>query len=232
LIGCGVETPDPTNKTTPVNTDLSGAGPSITNSPEPVMAPPPPGRCATAERPDRAAAEARDAAETMRALSDSDHAEEIEEDGDEEGDRGMAGVRETGFAPDDGTDEDDPDDDAENGEDDMAGVRETGFREDEDEMAGVRETGFHDAPDLRISAMDGTIALLEWTPIEEVQRYVITGEQFSHDSETSIEIRIEVSGTTYALETNGLRTLVRVRAVDDDGEPLSKQSNTVEIFGT
>ena len=69
-------------------------------------------------------------------------------------------------------------------------------------------------------------------PLEEVQRYVITGEQYNYDSETSTEVRIEVSGTSYALETNGLLTVVRVRAVDEEGNALSKPSNTVEISGT
>lgn len=246
LVGCGVESADPGDKVTAPVQELIGTPDGIeTEAERPVMATPPPARnVATAPKressPDveREAAHARHGAMPMRGLDGAadHHYQEIDASGEAANGQEMAGVRETGFAP--GDDEDDAgehdpsesDDEADG--DEMAGVRETGFREGDDDMAGVRETGFLDAPDLRISAMDGTIALLEWTSIEEVQRYVITGEQHNYDSETSTQIRIEVSGTTYALETNGLQTVVRVRAIDEEGNALSKPSNAIEISGT
>ncbi len=243
LVGCGLETGDAVETTLPTH-ELMDAPETMEAPARPVMASPPACRAVqsapkndNSDDAERTAAHARHEAMPMRGLDGAaDHYQEIDQGDDGVDDQEMAGVRETGFAP--GDDEDDSgehdpsESDDEADDDEMAGVRETGFREGEDDMAGVRETGFLDAPDLRISSMDGTIALLEWTPLEEVQRYVITGEQYNYDSETSTQIRIEVSGTVYAIETNGLRTLVRVRAVDEEGTALSKPSNTVEIPGT
>jgi len=245
LVGCGLDTSDSVDKELQPIQELSSAPEAMESPVRPVMANPPSSRAiqsapknTDAADSDRAADHARHEGMPMRGLDGAaDYYQEIDEGaGNGADDQEMAGVRETGFAPSDDDDdaaEQDPSESADEADDDeMAGVRETGFREGDDDMAGVRETGFLDAPDLRISSMDGTIALLEWTPLEEVQRYVITGEQYNYDSETSTEVRIEVSGTSYALETNGLLTVVRVRAVDEEGNALSKPSNTVEISGT
>jgi hypothetical protein len=243
LVGCGLASTDPVETPQPIH-ELVDAPENMETPARPVMATPPPERAVqsapkntSSADAERAEAHARHEAMPMRGLDGAaDYYQEIDQSADEASDQEMAGVRETGFAPgddeDDSAEQDPSDSDDEADDDEMAGVRETGFREGEDDMAGVRETGFLDAPDLRISAMDGTIALLEWTSLEEVQRYVITGEQYNYDSETSSQVRIEVSGIAYALETNGLRTLVRVRAVDEEGNALSKPSNTVEIPGT
>ncbi len=113
-------------------------------------------------------------------------------------------------------------------------VRETGFEPapgmdgEPDCIDCVRETGFA-PPVLELVSVAGDFAELRWTTDAEAERFRVSARRLASDGASVRSDEYIVTEARIDLPLEGHRTVARVEVVDENGKPISKPSNTVDI---
>ncbi|MBV71382.1 MAG: hypothetical protein CMH52_08525 [Myxococcales bacterium] len=117
--------------------------------------------------------------------------------------------------------------------DDPRQVRETGFMpidEDDDDPRFVRETGFVPSPRIRLAAMRGQIATIEWAAVDDADHYLVNGIRFSDRGGPAESFEYRVDATFTRVNTEGRVTQVMVVAVAAHDNRRSRPSNKLTII--
>lgn len=113
-------------------------------------------------------------------------------------------------------------------------VRETGFEpapgvDGEPECIDcVRETGFA-PPVLELVAVNGDFAELRWAADADAERFRVSARRLASDGADVRSDEYIVTEARIDLPLEGHHTVARVEVVDENGKPISKPSNTVDI---
>lgn len=113
-------------------------------------------------------------------------------------------------------------------------VRETGFEPapgTDGEPACidcVRETGFA-PPVLELVSVGGDFAELRWEADADASRFRVSARRLASDGADVRSDEYIVTETRVDLPLDGHHTVVRVEVIDENGKPISKPSNTVDI---
>lgn len=113
-------------------------------------------------------------------------------------------------------------------------VRETGFEpapgtdEEPECIDCVRETGFT-PPVLELVSVTGDLAELRWEVDSDAERFRVSARRLASDGSDVRSDDYIVTEARIQMPLEGHRTLARVEVIDENGKPISKPSNVVDI---